>query len=166
MRKQKGSVTVEFALVGIPLVFSLISTVEMSRGMWLYDTQAYAIHEGVRYVVVRGQHCTSSGNACGATVGQIATQIAAVGVGLAPAQWNVTLYSNSGANNITCNPLSSCLSNSAAWPPSPDNSVGAYVAIGSSYSFRSALAMFWPGVQPVAFGQYNLPAYAKQAIQF
>ena len=166
MRNQRGSVTVEFALVGIPLVFALISTVEMSRGMWMYDTQAHAINEAVRYVVVRGQHCTSSGNTCGATVGQIATHIASVGVGLASANWNVTLYSNSGTNNVTCNPLSNCLSNSAAWPPSPDNAVGSYVAISGSYPFNSALAMFWPGVKPVTFGAYNLPAYAKQTIQF
>jgi Flp pilus assembly protein TadG len=166
MRNQRGSVTVEFALVGIPLIFALISTVEMSRGMWLYDTQAHAINEGVRYVVVRGVHCTSSGNACGATVGAIATHIANAGVGLVSSDWNVTLYSNSGSNNVTCNPLSSCLSNSTAWPPSPDNAVGAYVAISGSYTFNSALGMFWPGVKPVTFGTYNLPAYAKQAIQF
>ena len=57
MKGRRGAVTLEFTLVGIPLLFTLISTVEMSRGMWMYQTQAYAISQGVRYLVVHGADC-------------------------------------------------------------------------------------------------------------
>jgi Flp pilus assembly protein TadG len=57
MCKQKGSVTIEFAMVGVPLIFALISMVEMSRGMWMYCTQAYALNEAARYVSVHGVDC-------------------------------------------------------------------------------------------------------------
>lgn len=166
MRREKGSVTLEFTLVGIPLIFALISTVEMSRGMWLYHTQAYAVNAGARYAVVHGEGCTTGGNSCGATVGSIATTVANAGVGLIAADWNVTLYSASGAHTQTCNPLSSCFGNNTAWPPSPDNAEGKGIAISGSYPFKSALAMFFPGTRPTEFGAFNLPAYAQHLIQF
>jgi len=166
MRRRKGAVTLEFTLVGIPLIFALISTVEMARGMWIYHSEAYAVNAGVRYVVVHGAGCTATGNSCSVTVGNIATAIANAGVGLAPSQWNVTLLSASGLNNQTCNPLSSCTSSSTVWPPSPDNAQGNGVAISATYPFNSALSMFFPGTKPTNFSNYNLPAYAQQLIQF
>jgi len=165
MCKRKGSVVVEFTLVGIPLIFALISIVEMSRGMWIYHTQAYAVNEGVRYVVVHGADCTSGGNTCGVTVGQIASHIAAVGGGLNTSNWTVTLYSATSAS-VSCSPLSSCTTNTTVWPASPDNAVGASIAIAGSYTFNTSLAMFWPGTLPTKFGAFNLPAYAQQVIQF
>ena len=165
MRRQKGSGVVEFTLVGIPMVFVLISVVEMARGMWIYHSQAYAVNEGVRYVVVHGAHCASNGNSCTLSVGQIASHIASVGTGLATPSWNVTLYSAT-KGSVSCSPLSSCLTNNNAWPQSPDNAVGASVAIAGSYQFHTALSMFWPGSKPVRFGAVNLPAYAEQTIQF
>jgi len=166
MRRQKGSVTVEFTLVGIPLIFSLISIVEISRGMWIYHTEAYAVHRATRYIASHGAGCSQSGNSCTVTVGSIANTLAGAGVGLAPSEWNVTFYSASGTNNQTCNPLSSCQSNSAAWPPSPDNTEGVGIAISGSYPFKSALAMLFPGARPTAFGTFNLPAYSQDLIQF
>ena len=165
MRRRKGSGVVEFTLVGIPMVFVLISVVEMARGMWIYHSQSYAVNEGVRYVIVHGSHCTSNGNDCALSVGQIASYIATVGTGLATPSWNVKLYSATlGA--VTCSPLSSCFTNTNAWPQSPDNSVGAAIAISGSYQFHTALSMFWPGSRPTQFGAVNLPAYAQQTIQF
>jgi Flp pilus assembly protein TadG len=166
MRRKRGSVTVEFTMVGIPLIFVLISIVSISYGMWIYHTQTDAISRGTRYVVVHGSDCTASGNTCTTTVGKIATAIAAGGVGLSSSQWDVTLVSASGANNVTCNPLSSCLTNTEVWPPSPDNEPGTSVAISATYPFTSALSMFFPGTAPVKFGTFNLPAYSKQIIQF
>jgi Flp pilus assembly protein TadG len=166
MRRQRGSVTVEFSLVGIPLIFALISIVEMSRGMWIYHNQTYAVSQGVRYAVVHGAACAKNGNTCTTTVAAISTVLANNGLGLAPSQWNLTLVSASGSNNVTCHPLSNCLSNATVWPPSPDNTEGSSVAISSSYPFSSALCMFFPGATPVHFGTYNLPAYSKQIIQF
>ncbi len=166
MRKRKGAVTVEFTLVGIPLIFVLISTVEMSRGMWMYQTQAYAVNAAARYVAMHGVGCSSNGNSCTVTVGSIATVLANTGVGLSTSQWNVTLYSASGSHNQTCNPLSTCAANSTAWPPSPDNTEGYGIAIKGSYPFTSALAMFYPGTKAQQFGTFNLPAYSQHLIQF
>jgi len=166
MRGRKGGVTVEFTMVGIPLIFALISTVEMSRGMWMYQTQTYAINQGARYAVVHGSGCTINGSTCTVTVDAIANAIANTGVGLSPSQWNVTLYSASGAHNQTCNPLSSCFGNNTVWPPSPDNTEGYGIAIKGSYPFTSAIAMFFPGNTVTQFGTYNLPAYAQHLILF
>jgi Flp pilus assembly protein TadG len=157
---------VEFAMVGIPLIFALVSIVSVSYAMWIYHTQTDAISRGARYVVVHGSDCTATGNTCTATVANIASAIAACGVGLSSSQWNVTLISASGANNVTCHPLSSCLSNTTVWPPSPDNAPGTSVAISATYPFTSALSMFFPGSAPVKFRKFSLPAYSKQIIQF
>lgn len=165
-RRRKGAVSVEFALVGIPLIFSIISTVEMSRGMWIYFTQTQAVREGARYIVVRGADCLTNGNTCSVTVGNIANALASAGVGLVPTNWNITLISASGSNNVSCTPLSSCLTNGTTWPPSPDNQVGSSVSISGSYPFASALSMFWPGSKAVSFGTFNLPAYSQQLIQY
>ena len=36
----RGSATIEMALVGIPIIFTLSSRFEMARGMWIYHTLA------------------------------------------------------------------------------------------------------------------------------
>jgi Flp pilus assembly protein TadG len=164
--KRSGSAAIEFTLVGIPLVFALISIVEMSRGMWLYFSQTNAVREAVRYVVVRGSDCLVNSNTCSVTVEDVANTLLTAGIGLVSSDWNVTLISSSGLNNVSCRPLSSCLSNTTTWPPAADASVGSNVAISASYPFTSALAMFWPGAKAVTFGSYNLPAYSRQGIQF
>ncbi len=58
MRKaERGSTVIEMTLVGIPIIFTLISVVEISRGMWMYHTLAYAAKNGVRLAVVHGRNC-------------------------------------------------------------------------------------------------------------
>ena len=67
-----GSTLMEFVLVGIPIIFVLISTFEIARGMWAYQTLAYSVKRGLRYAIVHGWNCGQSGNTCNVTVGQIA----------------------------------------------------------------------------------------------
>ena len=57
--KRRGNSMIEFTLVGIPLMFVLISIVELSRGMWIYHTLAHAVKEGTRYTAVRGQNSSA-----------------------------------------------------------------------------------------------------------
>jgi hypothetical protein len=45
-QRQRGSAMIEFTLVGIPMIFLLISIFEISRAMWNYHTLAFAIREG------------------------------------------------------------------------------------------------------------------------
>ncbi len=94
-RRERGSSILEFTLVGIPLIFVLISTAEIARGMWNYVKLAEAVKEGARFEAVHGRGCTSGGNTCGVTVAQVAQQVANHAIGLLPAQLNVALVSRS-----------------------------------------------------------------------
>lgn len=163
-RGQKGSSILEFTLVGVPLIFLLISTCEMARGMWSYHTMAYAIKEGARYAVVHGKGCTYTGNSCSITVGTLAQRIASLAIGLDPGTINVTLVSAN--TNISCQPVSSCFANPTVWPPADDAGAGMDIRITGNYLFRSALAMFWPQQGAMPVGTISFPADSRQRVQF
>lgn len=164
MRNRRGSATLEFTLVGIPLIFAIISVFEMSRGMWNYHTLAQAVKVAARYASVHGQECYQDGNSCGIEVKDVANKIATWATGVPANTFNVTLTSNS--SSVPCNPLSSCLSNATSWPPASDYQEGLPIEISASYPFQSALAMFWPGSHGVTFATTTFPAYSRQIIQF
>jgi Flp pilus assembly protein TadG len=165
-RTRKGSALLEFTLVGIPLIFTLISIFEISRAMWNYHTLAFAMKEGTRYVVVHGFDCTDNGNTCAITVGQVAQKIRDSGIGLDPALLRVTLTSQANPP-VNCNPLSSCLNSGTTWPVDPDNRQGQVITITGNLPFQSALAMFWPGANNgVTFPTYNFSASSTEFIQF
>ena len=158
-----GSSTLEFTLVGIPLMFVLISTFEMARGMWNYHTIAYAVKEGTRYASVHGVNCGTP-NACTVTIGQITQKIVDAGIGLPTNQLRLTFTSQSGATTCYAN---TCLSNATVWPPAPGNVVGSSIQIGATYPFTSAISMFWPGAGTgINFGTVNFPASSRETIQF
>jgi Flp pilus assembly protein TadG len=164
-RARRGSTLVEFTLVGIPLIFILISTFEMARGMWNYQTLAYAIRVGSRYAAMHGKDCTANGNTCGITVAKVASAISTAAVGLPAANFNVVLSSATAAS-VTCSPLSSCSSNVTTWPPAADSAPGLDIQISAAYTFKSALSMLWPGAGKVAFGTFTFVAYTRQPVQF
>lgn len=166
-RSQKGSAMVEFTLAGIASIFLMISTFEISRGMWNYHTLAYAVREGARYASFRGKGCTNPGNSCSVTVGNIANQIASAAIGVPADQVNVTLMTPSGATTL-CSPLNSCFPNVTVWPPatSNDNAPGGSITISAQYTFQSALAVFWPGAPSPKFGTIVFPASSTQIIMF
>ena len=58
-RSRAGQAMVEFTFVGIPLMFTLISIFEVSRGMWIYHTLAYSVKNGVRFASVHGINCVN-----------------------------------------------------------------------------------------------------------
>ena len=47
-KRSRGATILEFSLVGIGLIFVILSFFEVSRGMWTYQTLAYAVREGER----------------------------------------------------------------------------------------------------------------------
>ena len=163
-KTESGNALVEFTLVAIPLIFLLISIVELSRGMWVYGTLAHAVKEGTRYAIVHGQGCAQASTNCPVTLGAVATVVQQAAVGLDPAQFNVVLAA--GGSTQSCAPLSTCLSSSSAWPAAPNNSIGLPVKISGTYPFRSGLSMFFPGSRPVAFSVYNLGAESQEEILF
>lgn len=171
--RRSGSAMIEFVLVGIPLIFVLISIFEMARGMWLYHTLAYAVKEGVRYSVVHGQNCWTAPNNCKVTVQDIARRVLDSGVGLVPEDLNMMLGAGNcnGAtglcsSQVTCNPATGCLADTNFWPAYPDNQPGLDVMFRVQYPFRSAIAMFWPGSRPQQFGLFTFSASSRETIQF
>ncbi len=165
-QRQRGSSVIEFTLVGIPLIFVLISIFEIARGMWIYHTIEYAVTEGTRYASVHGVNCSLPGNSCGVAISDIAKVIQYAGVGLLADQLTLTFTPNRINAPITC-PLRDCLRNPTAWPPANDNLPGMDVTISGKYPFSSAIAMFWPGAGSVSvMPTLNLPATSKERIQF
>ena len=141
--RELGASTIEFTLIGIPMIFLLISTFEVARGMWSYETLAYGVKEGTRYASVHGQTCATAPNTCTVTVGQVVQKVLDNSSGLLSSDMNLTLTSLSGAT--ACRPASSCVGNGTVWPPAPDNALGKNIEIDATYPFQSAISMFWPG---------------------
>lgn len=168
-KRQRGSSLVEFTFVGIPVLFVLISTFEMARGMWIYATLAHAVRDGARYAIVHGNNCAVRPHQCVVTVGTVAGRIRDAGAGLEPEQVTVTLRSVSGGSVITTigpASLSSLLGNGTAFPAGPGSVPGNDVEVRASYPFRSAIVMYWPGSSGKEFGAVVLPASSRDKIQF
>jgi TadE-like protein len=176
--RQRGATLIEFTFVGIPLIFILVSVFEVSRGMWIYETLAYSVREGVRFAEVHGVDCvlnTSIGvnNNCQVAPSDIATVIQYYGVGLSPTATQVTFSvcttSNcSGTTNVVgpC-ALNACPSGSGNyWPNTSHNQIGTTIRIGITTPFQSAIALFWPGAKPVSFTEVTLYANSTDNIKF
>jgi hypothetical protein len=159
------------ALVGIPIIFTLISIFEMSRGMWIYNTLAYSVKVGVRLASVHGENCINNPpgitNNCPKTVADLARAIKDAGVGLDPDKTLLTFNANNG--DITSCLITACLSQTTTqWPPSTnsENQVGKQIRIDIKTPFHSAIAMIFPGASPVSFAQVNLGASSEDIVQF
>lgn len=190
-RAQRGATTIEMTLVGIPLIFLLISVFEMSRGMWMYNTAATAVREGLRFASVHGVNCVYLApgipNSCEVTANDIVKVIrdgvgnaivnsqgasnnygptGAGGAGLVAGTTIVTFASASGS--FDCNLQGTTVTGGCAsrWPPDNDNGVGKTITISIKTPFRSALSMFWPGSRPMQFGATNLWASSSDTVQF
>ena len=99
--RRRGATTIEMTLVGIPIIFIMISIFEISRGMWMYHTAAHAVRKGVRFATVHGLNCITNApgvnNNCTVTANDIAAAIKFAGVGLDPATTTVTFTSLNGS---------------------------------------------------------------------
>src|SRR5215467_11012301 len=93
IRNRRGNAILEFTLVGIPLIFVLISVVEVARGMWVYHSLAYAVKEGVRYTIVNGQNSANP-----ATYQSVCNRVVDAGPGLLANQLSLTFTSFSGSH--------------------------------------------------------------------
>ena len=171
-RRQSGNSLIEFTLVGIPLIFILISIFQMASSMWLYTSLAYAAKEGTRYAIVHGVNCSLNGNTYCVTVSNVAAVINSAARGLDPNQMTVTLTPSQGSatTDTLANLISGSTYSTTTWPPSSPtctNAVGQQVTISVLYPFNSAISMFWPGTTPMGpQGQIYLPASSTDLIQF
>ena len=166
-KQQSGVALVEFTLAGIALIFLLICTFHLSIAMWNYHTLTYAVHETTRYACVKGVNCTKPGNTFSITVGNIATKVQTLAIGLQGPQLSMTLTTDSGAQT-SCSPLSNCLNSTTVWPPgtNTDNAVGKKISISAIYQYQSPMLFFWPGQTVQKFGSVWLPANSTQTIMF
>lgn len=171
-RAQRGSTIIEFTLIGIALIFVLISIFEMSRGMWVYHTLAHVSKEATRFLIVHGLECQEH-SSCKeeATIKALAARIQYHGVGLLPEQLEVQVHRVVGAVETQVvgagggfRTLSSLLSDDTIWDTTVRGGDAVHVVV--RYPFRSALAMFWPGSRPVNFTLVTLGAHSWDTIQF
>jgi hypothetical protein len=184
---QRGATTIEMTLVGIPIIFLLISTFEISRGMWMYNTAATAVREGVRFASVHGVDCVKlapaipnqyditandvvrvirAGAGNGSTHSLNYGPTGAGAAGLSEVNTLVTFTSASGS--FSCNLAGTTLTGGcqALWPPNLDNAVKQVIQITIQTPFSSALSMFWPGSKQVSFSVVNLWASSSDTVQF
>jgi Flp pilus assembly protein TadG len=162
--RSQGSTVLEFALAGIPMMLTFVSIVEMGLAMWTYQTLAYGAKELNRYIAVHGTHCGSGSNNCKLTVGAVATAAETFAIGLSPSTLNLTLTSPS--TSYSCNPVSSCTSNTNPWPPATDSTVGTAIQVKLQYQINPAFTMVWGGAKAASYGGYNIGAYSKQRVLF
>jgi Flp pilus assembly protein TadG len=155
--RRKGQSLVEFTLVCIPLIFILLSIVELSRFMWCYHTLAFAVERGARYAVVHGKSSSTS-------VSAVAGIIRSAATGLDSGQMTVELQAASSTQN--CAPLRNCEQLTTQWPDATSNTPGQSVTVAAVYPFRTAMSMFWPGAGSVRFGVVNMSATATEEIRF
>jgi hypothetical protein len=175
-----GQSLVEFTLVGIPLIFVLISVFEISRGMWMYHTLAYSVKVGVRYASVHGVNCTNNGNTCSVNMGpvaetctgnpSIADVIRCAAIGLDPTKTQISFFTFT-LNGAKTPPVSCTLAKGSCpatqFPPAGANQPGVNrIEIDISTPFTSALAMLWPGAKPVSFASGTLGATSADGVQF
>jgi Flp pilus assembly protein TadG len=163
--RRTGSSLLEFTLVGIPMIFTLIGLFEITRGMWVYQSMAYAAREATRYATVHGSGCASP-NTCQVTIGRITSVLRAAGPGFDPSTVTVTFTPASGS--ATTGTISALLNNTTIWPPATANATGQDVQISVKYPFKTILAIFWPGAGgPLNDSQtFNLSASSREGIQF
>jgi len=164
-----GNALVEFTLAGIPLIFVLVSIFQISIGMWLYHSLAFAVSEGTRYTIVHGINCAQNGNNYCVTVSKIGAVINGAAPGLDPNQMTVTLtpYSGSATTDTLANLMTGSTYSTTTWPPSGANAIGEPVTISVLYPFNSVVSMFWPGTKPIGpLGRIYMPATSTDLIQF
>jgi hypothetical protein len=157
----------EFVIAGIASITLMLSTVQIGMAMWNYHTLAQAVHETNRFIASHGRSCTTGGNGCAITVGDIATKLKSTAIGISDSSLNMTLTSQSGITKV-CNPISSFQSDGTQWPPSDhyDNSPGNYTTLTAKVTVPSALVMIWYGTTGQRIDSITLKSTSSVPIVF
>lgn len=146
--RQRGVGLVEFSIAGIASITLMICTVQIGIAMWTYHSLAYAVHETNRYVSAHGRSCLTGGNGCGIYVGDVANKLKSYAPNIPDTQINMTLTSDSLNTVVTCNPISTCESDtSTQWPATShqDNWIGKTVKLTASTTMQSMIVALWYG---------------------
>jgi Flp pilus assembly protein TadG len=172
-RRQRGGAMIEFALTGIPLLFIMISIIQMAIGMWHYHTLQYAVKEAGAYLSIHGSssgYCKS--NTC--QIQNVASVLQTDAIGIPPNAITVTFTPISSSDHTTAGTaysctLSNCVSDTTVWPVSGYNSVGSEFEIKALYHWSNALGMvtFGQGSSgAISFSNPWFPGYTHQIIQY
>ncbi len=156
-----GQAMIEFVFVSIFLIFILISIVSIGTGMWQYHTLAEAVNVTARVASVHGAGCV--GQTCATTVDQIARTLISRATGIPAQQINATLTSS--ASTVTCNPLSTCVGNSAAWPSlSGNTALTTNLSIVATFQFTDPVLVWVPGHGTQKIGSFTFGALSTQPV--
>ncbi len=170
-RSQRGGAMIEFTLTGIPLMFIMISIVQMSIGMWHYHTLQYAVKEAGAYLAIHGSstgYCKS--NTC--QIQNVATVMKNDAIGIPPSSMTVTFTPVSSTDHATTGTayscrLDNCVTDTTTWPISGYNAIGSEFEIKAVYTWNNALGMVAPGPGGVVkFGTPTFPGYTHQIIMY
>lgn len=176
--QERGAATIEFALAGVPLILLLVIIFEICLAMWSYHSLATAVEDGAVYASTKGQGCTYSGNTCRVSISTIVQDILSAGVGIDPSRLNLTFHSSApGTTDVTCNPASSCQTNSTLWPPGlvssgPPAVYGyipniSYIDVTGTYpSPLPVIGLYWAGQALAGGGTLQFSSTSRQIIQF
>ena len=166
-RARRGSAMLEFVLSGIPMIFVWIGIVQMSLGMWHYQTLQYATKRAGNYVAHHGSFYIAAGNSA-VRIQDAANVLAHAAVGVPASSITVTWTATpavGATTTVTC-VLSACKTNTTTWPPVAASFPGSNITIKTDYVFHSSLAMFVPGKGSVRFNAANLAGYTRQRVMF
>ncbi len=161
---RRGSSLVEFALLGIPVIFLLTSVIAASLDMWQFFTLSYATEIAARYAGMHGATCTANSNSCTITIGSVVTLFEKQSIALNKAK--VTVKFTDGSGTTTCNPVSSCEGSATQYPASANNTVGSSITVAATYSLVNPVVMLWPGSNGVKAGTFTVGATSTQPIVF
>jgi Flp pilus assembly protein TadG len=171
--RRRGSAVIEFAMVGVPLLFMWISIFQVAMGAWRYHTLQYAVKMASAYMATHGADCSSGSNTCSITIANAATVLENAAVGIPPSMVSVTftpyladhVTAAGGSYPVTCT-LSSCVTNSTAYPPANYGCVGCDIRVQATYTYVCGLALWIPGGGSQSFGTYNFVSDTQQPITF
>jgi len=159
---ERGNAHVEFALVGIFILFAMISIFDIARGLWIYHTLAQAVRDGTRYAIVHGpRNVNPSTNVRlpGSTLADVLAVVRRSAIGIVPEELTLRFES---AGVITCDPNCPGAALGQSWPP--DGALD--VSIQAIYPYRSLVVVYFPGMKGMNFGRFDLGSIARERIVF
>jgi Flp pilus assembly protein TadG len=179
MRKlnlERGSQTLEFTIIGIPLTFLLFSIANMCFSMLTLHTMQEAVEQGARYAATRGNTCSSGGNTCTVQIKDIADVIAKSASGISAGNMKVTFTPPSTGTVVTCTNLSTCTtsctpscngSRTLTWPDGTNNGPPNDITISADCTLNAPMFMFWSGTSAgTKINSTTFHAYSTQRLMF
>jgi Flp pilus assembly protein TadG len=167
VRSRTGATTLEFTLLGIPGLLLCMSVMMTGIDMWQFFTLSYSVAETTRFAAVHGITCAPTvpvKNSCLITRAQVAAYFESQALALNKASTVLTLTDGSGT--ITCDPVTSCPSDTSNFPATTNNAVGSNISITATYPISNPLFMYWPGAGTVNPGTYTVGATSTQEILY